>query len=139
MGRSAVASAGQHGNGDKEMTKLRIGLAWPIALALGCMAAAQTSKPAPGPGTSHRDVATKPLTEKSATPAPRKAAAVAPASSRNNSAELARLEAQSAKSDAPKKSAPVAAKPIYPKAESAPAAKDSGINASYQKPRVAHK
>ncbi len=120
------------------MTKRQIGFVW-LAMATGCMAAAQTSKTAPKPGTYHRDVATKSLTEKSAMPAPRKAAAVTPASSRNNSAELARLEAQSAKNDAPKKSAPASAKPVYPKAESVPATKDSGINASYQKPRTAHK
>lgn len=113
-------------------------------VAINGLTAAQTSKPlAPSSksGQYARDSATKSLTQKSSIPVERKPSSVlvAPSTSGHGGAELAHLEAQSAK---PARATPPAAglrKPAPYKSDNTVSSTGSGINASYQKPRAAHK
>ena len=107
------------------------------------LAAAQNSKVGLSSTPSGKDplkTVTKPLTPKSAIQPHSKSSVPLPnasANSRKTNAELTRLEHQSVKASGPKSGNPAAAKGVPVNPVSPPAATSgSGINSTYQKPRV---
>jgi hypothetical protein len=119
------------------MTKRRaVGLFLTVA-TWTCMAAAQSS---PGGSSSAKaspdplQSATKPLTPKSAMPAPHKSSVVAPnPSGRNTTAELTHLEQQNIKSGS-SNSSKGSAKSVPPLKPAGTSGSGPGIDFKYQKP-----
>ena len=133
----------QEGTADSRhsMMKCRIFLLLGTLGALICLASGQTSKVGSSSAKSATDLksVTKPLTPKSAMPPEHKSSLSAPAVStnqRNTSTELTRLERQGLKPAAAKSSKTGAAKSSPVKPLSPSSGNGSGINSSYQKPRV---
>ena len=124
------------------MKKFRIILLLAIVAALISLATAQNTKTHSSSGSSSTgslNAATKPLTSKSAIALPRKSSTVVPKATTNTGAELAKLERQNSKGANAGKSSAQASKVPAMKPEGKPSANGSGINASYQKPKVARK
>jgi hypothetical protein len=114
-----------------------------VTVAAGlCLAAAQSSVLNPAPAKSGKDPlqsATKPLTPKSAMSAPHKSPPVAPntsTSTRKTDAELNHLEHQNIKAPSTKSGTAAPAKRASAKPAAASSTNGSGINATYQKPRI---
>jgi len=106
-----------------------------------CLASGQTAAVGSSSAKSGSDLksVTKPLTAKSAMPAPHKSSPSVPATptrQRSTNAELTRLEGQGMKPPAAKSGKTGAAKSSPVKPLSPSPGSGSGINASYQKPRV---
>jgi hypothetical protein len=119
------------------MMKLRVACLLVTVGALICLAPAQetqahstsaSAKSTPDP----LQAATKPLSPKSAMPAPRKPApAIPPKGGTNTTAELTHLEQQNVKAGGPKSNAaPAKAAPL----KSADSSAGNGINFKYEKP-----
>ena len=110
-----------------------------------CMAPAQNSKidsSSAKTGADPLKTATQPLTPKSPTTTRRTSAVSVPNASthsQDTNAELTRLERQSAKVGVSKNSSAPPAKGSSVKPNSSSSGSGSGINSSYQKPRVPHK
>jgi hypothetical protein len=124
------------------MMKCRMVILFVTMAAFVGLAAAQNSKVGLSSTPTAKDplkTATKPLTPKSAIQPHSKSSAPLPnasANSRKTDAELTRLEHQSVKASGPKSGNTAAAKSAPVKPISPPATSGSGINATYQKPRV---
>ena len=126
------------------MMKCRIAFLFVTGAALICVASAQNSKVGSSAksGSDPLKTATQPLTPKSAMALPRKSALAVPSASttgRDTSAELTRLERRGIKTGASKSGNKGASKanPVKPAGTSS--GSGSGINSSYQKPRVNQK
>jgi hypothetical protein len=129
------------------MMKFKAALFSATVAALVGLATAQSSKTQSSKtsasssklGSHSATSSTKPLTPKSAMPPARKKAVSAPMASTENrrtNAELSRLEKQNAKVGAPKSGNPNTAKVPPLKSDAKPSTNGSGINSSYQKPKV---
>ena len=114
-----------------------------VTMAAGiCLATAQNSTQKSQVGSTSAKsgadplkTATKPLTPKSAMPAPHKSSVAVPNTSksgRNTTAELTHLEQQNTKAGSSKSTPPAKVPPVKPADKSA--GSDSGINFKYQKP-----
>jgi hypothetical protein len=123
------------------MSKSRTGFVCVTAAALICVASAQNSRVG-SPAESGPDplkTAIQPLTPKSAMAAPRKSSVAVPkaaTSGRDTNADLTRLERQGIKTGISKSGNKRSSKanPVKPAGTSS--GSGSGINSSYQKPRV---
>ena len=124
--------------------KCRIAFLFVTVAALICVASAQNSKVGSSAksGSDPLKTATQPLTPKSAMAPPRKSSVAVPkaaTSGRNTSAELTRLERQGVKAGGSKSSNKGASKANSVKPAGTSSGSGSGINSSYQKPRVTQK
>jgi hypothetical protein len=120
------------------MTKYRVVCLFVTVAAGVCLATAQSSKAgstSAKPGKDPLHAATKPLTPKSAIPAPHKSSSspTAPKSASKTTAELNHLERRNIKAR-DKTSAPPAKVAALPKATDQSAENGSGTNFKYQKP-----
>jgi hypothetical protein len=109
-------------------------LAIVAAIALSNMTAAQTSASKKNNTDLSLKNATQPLMPKSEITPKKSSSAGLPVSNRNTGKELTKLEQQKFPTAKPNQSA---SKPVkFPTDKPAPANGGSGINASYQKPRI---
>lgn len=127
------------------MMKYRIVCLLVAVAAFSSLSPAQNSQPRSSSATAGSGAlktATKPLTPKSAMPAHRKAATVAPKATgtmNTTTAQLNHLERQNNKANSPKNPGAAPGKDTTLKSGSAPAGKSSGIDFKYQKPAGAQK
>ena len=127
------------------MMKCRIAFLFVTVATLICPASAQNSKVGSSSAESGADPLKKaihPLTPKSAMAPPRKSSVAAPKAStsgRDTNAELTRLEGQGIKTGGSKSGNTGAMKANSVKPAGTSSASGSGINFSYQKPRVPQK
>ncbi len=118
--------------------KTKVACFFAVGVAGICLATAQTSQThssSAKTGSDSAKAATKPLTPKSAMPAPHKSSVAVPNASKggsNATTQLNRLERQPAGGGAAKGTLP--AKVTVPKTSAASAGNGSGINFKYQKP-----
>jgi hypothetical protein len=125
------------------MVKFRI-VCWFVTAAVGvCLATAQKSQVRSSSANADPlQVATKPLTPKSAMRTKSKSAPLAPNASksgRNTTAELNHLERQNGKAPSSKNSSAGQTKGTTVKSTATPSGSGSGISATYQKPKVPKK
>jgi hypothetical protein len=122
----------------KMKMKTKVVCFFAVGVAGICLATGQTSQTRSSSAKTGSDpvkAATKPLTPKSAMPAPRKSSAAVPNTPKggsNATTELNRLEHQPASGGTAKSTPP--AKVTVPKTSTASAGNGSGINFKYQKP-----
>ena len=127
------------------MTKCRIAFLFVTVGALICLASAQNPTVGSSSAKSVADplkTATRPLTPKSAMAPPRKSSVAVPkaaTSGRDTNAEITRLERQGIKTGVSKSGNTGASKANPAKPAATSSGSGSGINSSYQKPRVPQK